>query len=234
MLSDAYYERISDDWLWREREMRELDARLLRARTALEVKSAILILYGHWEGHFKFCASELLGFMSEGVKRKMFKWTDFRPDVRLRILFCSYRRSSLSGQKQETFISHLNAINDGRYLSALTARDEVIMIDDNLSAARAEAICRNLGVDHRWCALKRIIIDERILEHRNAIAHGAKRLRSGDELDFLNNDLTDALVELRHLIRQAKDNFQNAITLKEFLIQTDSSPLRSLAPPSTV
>lgn len=217
MLSYAYCERISDDWLWRESEMRALDARLLKTRTALEVKSAILILYGHWEGHFKFCASELLDFMSEGVKRKVFKWTDFRDDVRLRILFCSYRRSSLSGQTQETFISHLNAINDGRYASALTARDEVILVDDNLSAARAEAICRNLGVDHSWCTLKRIIIDERILEHRNAIAHGAKRLRSGDELDLLSADITDALAELRQLIRQAKDKFENAITLKEFL-----------------
>jgi hypothetical protein len=217
MVSDSFYERISDDWLWREKELREADARLIRSKTVIEVKSSILITYSHWEGHFKCCASELLGFISEGVNRKLFKWTDIRTEVRERILFCSYRRASLAGQTQETFITYLNALNDGKYADALRARDEIIMIDDNLSAIRAEAICRNLGVEHSWCALKKVVIDERILEYRNAIAHGAKRLRSGDEMDLSSPDILEAIGETRNLMREAKNRFQNTINNRTFL-----------------
>jgi RiboL-PSP-HEPN len=217
MVSENFYERISDDWLWREKELREADARLIKSKAVIEVKSSILIAYSHWEGHFKCCASELLGFISEGIKRKLFKWTDIRAEVRERILFCSYRRSSLAGQNQETFITYLNALNDGRYADALRARDEIIMIDDNLSAMRAEAICRNLGVEHSWCALKKVVIDERILEYRNAIAHGARRLRSGDEMDLSGPDIIEAIDETRSLMREAKNRFQNTINNRTFL-----------------
>ncbi len=217
MVSDNFYERISDDWLWREKELRDADARLIKSKTVIEIKSSILITYSHWEGHFKCCASELLGFISEGVSRKLFKWTDIRTEVRERILFCSYRRSSLAGQTQETFITYLNALNDGKYADALMAKDEIIMIDDNLSAIRAEAICRNLGVEHSWCALKKVVIDERILEYRNAIAHGARRLRSGDEMDLSGPDILEAIGETRNLMREAKNRFQNTIKDRTFL-----------------
>jgi hypothetical protein len=62
-----------------------------------------------------------------------------------------------------------------------------------------------------------VIIDERILEYRNAIAHGSKRLRSGDELDLGNPDLLSAIDETRDLIRETKTKFQNALVNREFL-----------------
>jgi hypothetical protein len=217
MVSEDFHERISDDWLWREKELREADARLIRSKKVIEIKSSILITYSHWEVHFKCCALELLGFISEGIKRKLFKWTDIRTEVRERILFCSYRRSSLAGQTQETFITYLNALNDGRYADVLKGSDEIIMIDDNLNAMRAEAICRNLGVEHSWCALKKVVIDERILEYRNAIAHGARRLRSGDEMDLSGPDIIEAIDETRLLMREAKNRFQNTINNRTFL-----------------
>ena len=217
MSSDAFCERISADWLWRESELREMDARLLKSETEIEIKFGILLVYSHWEGHFKSCANELLKFISEGVRKKLFKWTDIRAEVRQRILFCSYRRSSIAGQTQETFIAYLNALHDVRYNDALKSIDEIIMIDDNLNAVRAEAICRNLGVDYAWCALKKIVIDERILAYRNAIAHGNRRLRSGDEMDLRNPDVIEGISEGRSLIREAKNRFENAIITREFL-----------------
>jgi hypothetical protein len=111
----------------------------------------------------------------------------------------------------------LNALNDGRYADVLKGSDEIIMIDDNLNAMRAEAICRNLGVEHSWCALKKVVIDERILEYRNAIAHGARRLRSGDEMDLSGPDIIEAINETRLLMREAKNRFQNTINNRTFL-----------------
>ena len=85
MSPDAFCERISADWLWRESELREMDARLLKSETEIEIKFGILLVYSHWEGHFKSCANELLKFISEGVRKKLFKWTDIRAEVRQRI-----------------------------------------------------------------------------------------------------------------------------------------------------
>lgn len=217
MVYEPFLERISDDWLWREKELRESDKLLLRNKSPLQVKSSILIVYSHWEGHFKTCASELLEFMCFGIKRKIFAWTSVSSEVRLRLLFCNYRRSSIAGQTQETFVSYLNALGDSRYAGALEAKAEIIMIDDNLNALRAEAICRNLGVTYSWCSLKKVIIDERILDHRNAIAHGSARLRSGDEMNLLDSSVIDSISIARDLIREAKDKFQNAIVQRTFL-----------------
>lgn len=217
MIPDKFRQRISEDWLSREKDLRDMDLMLLKVPGSVGIKAGILITYSHWEGHFKHCASELLSFISEGIKRKLFKWTDVRDNIRQRILFCSYRKSSLSGQTQDTFISHLNALHEDRYAKALSARDEVIMIDDNLNSTRAEAICRNLGVDYTWCALKKVVIDERLVEHRNAFAHGSARLRSGDEVDFSSTDLPGTIKEIRNLIRETKNRFENAIVERTFI-----------------
>ena len=217
MLSDTFTERMSEDWLWRERELRQVDARLLKQKEVVDLKAGILIAYSHWEGHFKFNALALLEFITEGIKRKIFKWTDIKTEVRQRILFCSYRRSSLSGQNQETFVSYLNALNDSRYADALKAKDEIVMVDDNLNTLRAEAICRNLGIEYDWCILKKIVIDERLVEHRNAIAHGSRRLRSGDEIDFLDPSIGQLVDEARSLIRETNNRFQNALAQRHFL-----------------
>ncbi len=217
MLSESFCNRISDDWLWRESELRAVDARLLKVSSPTDIKSGVLIVYSHWEGHFKTCASELLEFMCAGIKKKVFSWTDFRPEIRHRLLFCNYRRANLPNQTHETFISYLNALSDKKYSDILKAKDEIILIDDNLNTTKAEAICKNLGVDPSWFILKRIIVDERLVEYRNAIAHGAKRLRSGDEMDLAGTDITTALSEVRNLIRESRNRFQNAITSKDFL-----------------
>lgn len=154
----------------------------------------------------------------EGVRRKIFKWTQFNSDVRQRILFCSLRRSNIANQRHETFIHYLNCLSDERYQAALEAKDEIIMVDDNLSSLKAETICRNLGVDYSWCALKKVIIDERVLEHRNAIAHGSRRLRSGDEIDLSKRELLESVDEMRGLIRESRGRFTNAIVNRSFLM----------------
>lgn len=222
MLGYDYCNRISDDWMWREKDLREMDRASLKFPGAYTFKSGLLIVYSHWEGHFKFSAQQVLSFMDEGIKRKIFRWTDVRPEIRQRLLFCSYRKSSIQSQTQETFISYLNALSDERFSRSLTAKDEIIMVDDNLSGMRAEAICRNLGLDHSWVTLKRTIIDQRLLEYRNAIAHGDNRLRTGDPIELSRADFDSTTGEIRDLIRQTKDQFSNAITLKSFL--SDSSP----------
>ena len=91
------------------------------------------------------------------------------------------------------------------------------MIDDNLNTLRAEAICKNLGVGYDWFVTKKVIIDERLLEHRNAIAHGSQHLRSGDMLDLNDPLLLEALKEIRTLIRETRNRFENAITTRSFL-----------------
>lgn len=231
MLSDKYSERISNDWIWREKDLRTMDSILVKNKTSVAIKSGILIVYSHWEGHFKFCASQLLEFIAEGVRRKVFTWTDIRQEIRQRILFCSYRRLSLSGQNHETFISYLNALHDDRYTNALSARDEIIMVDDNLNTMRAEAICRNLGVEYAWFVLKKIVVDERLLEHRNTIAHGSQRLRSGDEIDYSDGSLLQTIDDVRVLIRETKNNFENAIATRSFLMRPYNNTGQSGLPP---
>lgn len=213
-----YRSLISDDWLRRESELRRLDHLILRQKDELSARCGVLVTYSHWEGQFKTSATALLNFISEGVRRKIFKWSDVREEVRLRLLFCRFRNSSAAGQNLETFTEYLNALNDTRFYDILSATDEIVLIDDNLSAARAEAICKNLGVDFAWCAIKKVTIDERLLAYRNALAHGSNRLRDGTEIRAYDQDVLQALSEVRELIRETKDRFSNALASRPFLI----------------
>lgn len=217
MLDERFLDNISKDWIWRDTELREIDERQLRKGSPLAVKSAILVTYSHWEGHFKTCASQLLEFIAEGVRRKAFKWSDVNSDVRLRLLFCGYRKSSLAGQTHEKFASYLDAISSKRYSDILSARSEIIMIDDNLNTSRAEAICKNLGLDHSWFSSKRIVIDQRLLSHRNAFAHGDDKLRDGATINFSDAELINVVKETKSLIRSTRNEFQNSISLRSFL-----------------
>lgn len=214
---DDIHARISDDWLRREGELRRMDGMVLKNKDELTTRCSIFLTYSHWEGHFKTCASELLEFISAGVQRKFFRWDEIKEETRLRLLFCKFRRSSVSGQSEETFIDYLNALNDRRYFDVVSAASEIIMIDDNLSAIRAEAICKNLGIDHSWCSLKKVTIDERLLAYRNALAHGSDRLRDGTKIEAYNDTILGALHEMRGLIRETRDRFSNAIVARHFL-----------------
>lgn len=217
MFGDSYYDDISRDWLLREKDLQEIDRLIMKKRSDTHLKSAILISYSHWEGHFKFCADRLLDFIADGINRKVFAWTDLKEDVRLRLLFCNYRKASLAGQTQETFISYLNAISQKRYSDILKAREEIILADDNLNTSRAEAICKNLGVDTSWFSTKGIIIDQRLLDHRNCFAHGGLVLRGGGKVDFSDPALWSCADDVRGLIRGTKDQFQNCINTRPFL-----------------
>ena len=159
----------------------------------------------------------MLNYIAEGVKRKIFNWTDVKEDIRLRLLFCNYRKASISAQKHETFLSYLNALSDRRFSDIVNAKSEIIMIDDNLNSSRAEAICRNLGVDCSWFLAKSVIIDQRLLDHRNCFAHGASRLRGGELVDYADSSLWECVDEVRALIRHTKDQFQNSINIRSFL-----------------
>ena len=219
MLADAFIDRLSEDWLWRERELRELDRRLMpKNAEATILKSVVLVLYAHWEGMFKFAASETFEFLCEGIDRRIFGFDELTEHIRLRLAFCSYRRSTIGGQSQERFLTLLASLREPRFSGFRNARDEVVMIDDNLSAARAGAICENFGVESDWVLLKKTLLDARLLEPRNAIAHGSKRLRSGLPLDLVHDEVREVFDEIRPLVREAKDRFANAIALRSFIV----------------
>ncbi|MEQ8602126.1 MAG: MAE_28990/MAE_18760 family HEPN-like nuclease [Marivibrio sp.] len=217
MNADERCELISEDWLWREKELRTMDYDDLRKKDIVDLKKTILVTYSHWEGHFKYCAELLLNYIAFCVKRKIVKWTDVKEELRLRIIFCCYRKSSLGNQNYDTFIKYLNAVGEQRFSDISDAQDAIIMTDDNLNTSRAESICKNLGVPSFWFSTKKVIIDERILTHRNAFAHGSRTLREGAEISWDDPDLWRSASELRSLIRQTKDQFQNAIQTKSFV-----------------
>ncbi len=219
-LHEAYVDRISDDWIWRDAELRQVSQVILRSKASdLELQAAVLVTYAHWEGHFKFSATQILLYMHEAIKRKVFAWTDIDPGVRHRLLFCSYRKASVGGQSFASFVEHLDSISQKRFNNILGAADEIIMVDDNLNYVRAEATCRNLGVSSSWFALKKVVIDNRLLETRNALAHGSRRLRSGDLVDLRDELLLDAIRDVIGIIRQSRTEFQNAIFTRCFLNQ---------------
>jgi hypothetical protein len=80
----------------------------------------------------------------------------------------------------------------------------------NLNSTRLKRIVLTLGLDYSAYELKEHLIDEKLLNWRNKVAHG-KGLYP-DEGEF-----SDLYQEITGLIRHFKDQVQNAAMLRSFV-----------------
>ena len=208
---------IEEDWRWRDADLRRLASiRAGRQSDALD-RAWIMFAYSHWEGHFRKCAEVLLGYICDGIRAKRFDGAALTDEVARRLSFAVFKQKHGGGFSIDQFGDFLQDIQRPRFHEYGRIAECVIVVEGNLNTERAVTICRNLGLDYSWFALRRIIIDERVLAARNAIAHGSQRTGAGASVYPVDQDLVEAADEIRDMTRQAKNRFSNAVVTHEFL-----------------
>ncbi len=194
-------DRLSKDLVWRKKELSVLES-LVETRSFAQdktnalIRSGIPLLYAHWEGYIKCAASAYLEFVSS---QKNLKYNDLTYNFVAIAMKRKLNEASATNQStiHNQVIRFLMESMDQR-IDIPT--DDVIKTGSNLSSSLFQQILALLGIEYKPYELKQKLIDEKLLQKRNQIAHG----------EYLDVDMA-SYQELHEKIIEMMELFKNQI-----------------------
>lgn len=183
---------------WRTRELAVLrnviETRDKPSEGAMLRRSAVPMLYGHWEGFVKHAATAYL----ELVGRQQRRWRELKPNfmaIAARGAFKTAADAAVSRCTSEylkTFEWILAQRDERVALSHLAVRNAVSM-ESNLSSRVLRDVLDTVDIPYgQVVGQKGLLIDGSLLRHRNRIAHGERI-----EVDYATYaQLHDLVIEL--------------------------------------
>ncbi|ELY7392837.1 hypothetical protein SOJ80_003063 [Cronobacter universalis] len=199
-------EKLDEDLSWRRKEFTTLKFMIGSARAhekLVLLRSAITLLYAHWEGHIKHCALVYL---------KLLKSTG----VRYCDMTDNFIQLSLGEQFRQGFSIKKFSSQRDIFLYLTTEQrtcfsineDIIIDTESNLKYEVVFNILEQLGLNSSTFELKENFINSKLLKCRNAIAHGEKVDLSDleDTYQELENELLEMIQTFQILVRNAASN----------------------------
>ena len=206
---------LYEDWTWRKTEISELIILAETVEANVLLKSVILLLYAHWEGYIKKSSKTYLKFISDN-QIEVHKLTDNFKYVALKGLSSAVwdSRETLTTANEIKFIERFNEINSMTIdklirINLGNERDKsIIDTQDNLTPAVFRKILNIIGLRYLdGYESKKAQIERNLIDHRNSIGHGNKKLSSNEDL-LLE---IASLKELRDIIFLIIENFRDDI-----------------------
>ena len=186
-------DRIAEDLVWRRKELSELRAMVQETegqlRSRVVIRSAVALLYAHWEGFVKKTSAYYLEF----VASHRLPYRRLSPNfvgLTLRSKFAELSASEkVSGGNAlaNFFCSGLDKQSNVPYRNVIDTKS-------NLSSKVLLDILSALGLDDAQFSTRLNFIDTNLVNPRNHIAHGEELTVSIDEYLLLHDDVI-ALIE---------------------------------------
>jgi len=203
-LNDA----ISQELSWRKKELSTLSILLQKRREhekPVLLRSAIPILYAHWEGFVKNAATYYLQYVS----RKKVKYSKLQSNF-IALACKSAIQESLKSNKilllkqvVEFIIHNQEDVSKIPYLG-------VIDTESNLNSDVFKNIIHQLGLKYDdYYLTKELSIDGSLLQKRNSIAHGEK-------LDVTEDEFLDMYKMMLGLLDYFRNEIENAAVQEQF------------------
>jgi hypothetical protein len=193
---------LDEEMSWRRKELTTLfflvaDAR--RHQESVFIRSAITLLYAHWEGYIKnACLAYLTYICFIGESYNRLKINFIALGVEKSANFSGSYTNFNSCESVTNFFS--NQLSDKFSISP----EKVINTHSNLSTDVLKDIFNKTGLNYTHdFELNEKRIDEKLLGYRNKIAHG--------ERSYEIDDLRDSYVELKTLVVNLLDNVRDQI-----------------------
>ncbi|PMN23477.1 hypothetical protein BCT41_04385 [Vibrio splendidus] len=177
---DSFTDTINDDLLWRKKEISDLLFLHNNTNNFLILKSAILLMYSHWEGYVKNISKQYLLLVSDLNIPLSSLCTNFEAiDIKGDIRNCLTSSESLSLVNEIEFLSKIYDDKQKKFKLPSAFQKEkdktVINTRDNLNIATFQSFLKIIGL-YQFEPLKTRImyVDEKLLTNSNIIAHGSK------------------------------------------------------------
>ena len=193
---------MSAEFAWRKKELHNLkDLVLANENTSkrdLCVRAAVPLLYAHWEGFVKCIGTLYLEF----VARQKLKYAEL-PSNFLAIALSTIISNAANAQK---ILPRLELVEF--FQSRLPDRSEIgwrdaISTQSNLSSTVFHEIILSLGLDYSMFATKEKLMDERLLNARNGIAHGQYILIGFNDYESLHGEVFALMTDFYNQVDNA-------------------------------
>ena len=193
--------------VWRKKELTTLKFTVSRARRHQQgtlLRAAVCLLYAHWEGFFKDAATKYVRYVASQDL--------YLEDVAIHFLALALRsKIRLAGQSSQATL-HTSLVNE-----ILCSQNQIfkpnwreaVVTGSNLDSKHLIDILCLVGVDYTEYLSKAPLLDKRLVDNRNAVAHGEGLPIGADDyielhevvvalLDQFRNDLEDAVISSKY------------------------------------
>jgi len=206
--TEQLIDRIADDLVWRRKELSELRALVQESggklRSRVVVRSAVALLYAHWEGFVKKASAYYLEF----VASHRLPYNRLAPNFVGLTLRAKFIELSVSEK-----VSGGNALADF-FCTALNRQSNVpyrnvVDTKSNLSSKVLLDILSALGLDEAGFLTRLNFIDSNLVNPRNHIAHG-------EDLDVSAAEYLELHDDVISLIEMYRNEVENSSVLKRY------------------
>lgn len=203
---------ISTDTVWRKRELTtalKFVQQSKGAAQAASIRAGVLILYAHWEGWVKSVAQLYVRYVNS-QRLAYEQLSDAFLGNALKVKIGLIDQASVAEVHNE-FATFLRQGMDGHALLS----EDLVQTQSNLSSKVFADIVVRLGVPRRpEYSMQAELIDERLVNKRNNIAHG--RFLEVKPEDYL--ELHDRVLKLLDLFT---DDIRNAASMGSYATRSD-------------
>lgn len=191
---------LADDLAWRKKELATLRGLvekkdLMESRRNALLRCGVTMLYAHWEGFIKTSGSAYLQFVS--MQRLLY--SELSPNfvaVGIRHLLQTASMSRKARDHNALVNFFLTRMSERSSISYKT----VVNTESNLSSTVFREVVEKLGLDYTPYEAREKLIDEKLLNSRNSIAHGS----------YLQTDV-DGYIEMQEQVLGMMELFRNQI-----------------------
>lgn len=204
--AEALADKLAEDLVWRKKELTVLRRLLASAsddRKSVLVRSLVAIVYAHWEGFLKSAARVYV----EYVKARRLSYSELATNFVAQAVLPRMRRA-VEQRDAKAVIELVQFLRGDMKERSRLSVDEVGG-GSNLSSRMLRTLTITLGLDYKPFESKAFLIDTRLLENRNRIAHG----------DYIALSVEDALelaTEIMALMECFRDEVENAVALSRY------------------
>jgi len=198
LLDDA----MAEEFAWRKKELHELKSRVHLERRNQHgntyIRCAVALLYAHWEGFIKAIATHYLEYVSRLQLR--------HEELSGEFLALASAGRVTRAMSTESPRSHVALVaffrNEMPNRSAIPWRGKV-KTRSNLKSTVLREIVEMLGLDYGPFQTKEKLIDERLVDSRNSIAHGHYLLLDRHRYLELHEQILSLMQEFNDQIARA-------------------------------
>ena len=198
---------LDAEFSWRIKEIADIKFALRESdetRQKTLTRSAVPLLYAHWEGFIKGSSLHYINFVNNQRLRY----------EQLTSCFIVFGLKKKLNQLPQSKKSRLNIATVDFLLNELSNQaklqiDDAIDTESNLSSGVFENIALSIGIDPTPYQTRYNFIDESLLRRRNQIAHG-------QYLDLEPTDCRTLADDVVNLLRHYKTDVENAATVAAY------------------
>ncbi len=201
--------KIDYEMSWRRKEIHDLkiiaaSSHVSTIRKKVLYRTGVALLYAHWEGFVKCIGSYYLEFISlQRVPLNKLK-NNF-----VTLIYKKQINESFNANKFSVFDSITDTLINNNTVRARVPYKSIIKTRSNLNSKVLKEITWCLGIDYDSFATKEYLLDARLVNKRNHVAHG-------EELFVDEDEFIEMIDEVLNLITIFKNEVENSAVIGSY------------------